>query len=208
MTASDKPTVNDASPEQALALVNQNRDRLMLALEGQFTEVWQALSCLPDDHPRKESAMNALQQAWTANGALVEIMQQAHNAVAAIIATANEVRAQRDQIAYEFDGLITAIENNWMTDHPLIRELHERIADTHNAAFWESLPYDMAAALGGQWNFMDADLLYSILITDPEEMWEDGSDFGFTPEQLAAFRQNLLVMMRSFVAQIEVRNGK
>lgn len=205
MTATVNP--NDATPEQALALVNQNRDRLMLALQEQFNEVWQALLCLPDGE-RKESALNALQMAWASNGALVEIMQQAHHAVAAIIATAEEVRKQRDQIAGEFNELIVAIENNWMTDHPLIRALHERVTEAHNAAFWESLPYDMAAVLGGQWSFMDAELLYSILTADPEEMFEDGSDFGFTPEQLAAFRQNLLVMMRAFVAQIEVRNGK
>lgn len=207
MTASDNPTVNDATPEQALALVSQNRDRLMLALEGQFTEVWQALLCLPDGE-RKESALNALQQAWTANGALVELMQQAHHAVAAILVTAEEVRRQRDQIAGELGELIDAVRDHWQTNHPLVAPLHEAIADAHNAAFWESLPYDMAAVLGGEWDFIQADLLYSILTVDPEEMWEDGSDFGFTPAQLAAFRQNLLVMLRSFVAQIEVRNGK
>lgn len=206
MTATVNP--NDTTPEQALALVNQNRDRLMLALQGQFDTVWQALLCLPDDHPRKAEALNALEQAWASNGALVEIMQQAHHAVAAIIATAEEVRSQRDQIAGEFNELIVAIENHWATDHPLVNAIHAQVAEAHNAAFWESLPYDMAAVLGGQWDFMDADLLYSILTADPEEMFEDGSDFGFTPEQLAAFRQNLLVMMRAFVAQIEVRNGK
>ena len=73
----DQITPNNATPEQALALVNQNRDRLMVALEGQFNEVWQALLCLPDDNPRKASALEAIQQAWYTNGALVEVMQQA-----------------------------------------------------------------------------------------------------------------------------------
>lgn len=204
----DQPLPNDATPDEALALVNQNRDRLVLALEGQFTEVWQALLCLPDDHPRKESAIAALEMAWATNGALVELMQQQITVGAAVLATANEVRAQRDQIAGEMNDLIVAIENHWMTNHPLVKELHEQVAESHNAAFWESLPYDMAAVLGGQWNFMDADLLYSILTTNPEEMFEDGSDFGFTPEQLAAFRNNLLVMMRSFVARIEVHHDR
>lgn len=203
MTATVNPS--DATPDQALALVNQNRERLMLALEGQFNTVWQALLCLPDGHSHKDAALNAIEQMWATHGALVELMQQQINVAAAIVATAEAVRAQRDQIAGELAEVIDALHNHWSTNNPLVNAVHEQVVEAHNAAFWESLPYDMAAVLGGQWNFMDADLLYSILTADPEEMWEDGSDFGFTPEQLAAFRQNLLVMMRAFVARIGVK---
>lgn len=205
MTAAVNPS--DASPDQALALVNQNRERLMQALEGQFNTVWQALLCLPDGHSHKDAALAAIDQMWATNSALVELMQQQINVAAAIVATAEAVRAQRDQIAGELAEVIDALHNHWSTNNPLVNAVHEQVVEAHNAAFWESLPYDMAAVLGEQWSFMDADLLYSILTADPEEMWEDGSDFGFTPEQLAAFRQNLLVMMRAFVARIGASNG-
>ncbi len=193
------------SVDDQRALVRIDRERLMEALRQQMDTAWQAVLCLPEDHPRREAALNAIQEAWYTNIALAELIEQAEGIMSAAHAALEETRGQRDQIAGELQELVEAIQNFWGTDHPLLEGLYDDVMETHNQAFWESLPYDMAAALGGDWDFIDADMLYTLLTVDPEEVDEAG--YGFTPEHLAEFRQNLLTALRAFTTRNEGQHG-
>src|SRR5690606_33997969 len=91
----------------------------------------------------------------------------------------------------ELDTLEQGLGNIWMSQHPKLQRLYAEVMETHNAAFWESLPYDMAEVLGDNWQQWDADTLYAAVTADIDEVDEDGDYYGFTRDQLIAFRKNL-----------------
>jgi hypothetical protein len=189
------------STDDQRAILRIDRQTFLAEVQAELTTAWDVLSALPDDHPNKKNAMLALQRAWGTNQALAGLIQEAEAALSASFAAATELREQRDGAMGELNDLIGALDQIWGTDNPRVQRAYDEIVEYHNAAFWESLPYDMADMLGGQWNFMDANLLHYILTTDIDEVAEDGSDHGLTPAQLQAFRSNLLAMLKAFAGR-------
>ena len=186
------------SADDVRAITKLDRERYMDSIQNDLNAAWQAVLSLPEDHPRREVALAAISNAWETNQALASLIQDAETLLGACYQMMTDLTDQRNQAMTELNDLIEALHDVWGTSNPHIRAAYEQIIDSHNAAFWESLPYDMAAVLGGNWNFMDADTLYQVLTADIEEVSPDGRDFGFTPEQLITFRANLLAMLKAF----------
>lgn len=189
------------STDDQRAIIHLDRERYMASIQTDLNIAWQAALSLPEDDPRREQALVAIQNTWETNNALASLFQDAESTLAAAFAAATELRGQRDQAVTELGDLVTALENVWQSNDPRVQRAYNEIIEAHDAAFWQSLPYDMADSLGGQWNFMDADLLHYILTTDIDEIAEDGSDNGFTPDQIAAFRANLLTFLKAFTTR-------
>lgn len=187
------------STDDQRAIIRIDRERYMTALRDQLDAAWKAALSLPADHPRREPALQAIQEAWYTNQALCELIQSAESALSAAHNAMTELRQQRDQVAGELSDIVEAAQNVWMTEHPVIAPLYDKLMEAHNAAFWESLPYDMASMLGGDWNSTDADLLYNALTADEEEVDEDGFNFGFTHDQLVAFRADLRKFLKAYL---------
>lgn len=186
------------SANDARAITKLDRKRYMESVQNDLNTAWQALLCLPEDHPRRQAGLTALTNAWETNQALASLIQDAETLLGACYEIMTELTDQRNNAMTELNDLVEALHNVWGTSNPRVLAAYNDIIEQHNAAFWESLPYDMASVLGGQWNFMEADTLYHVLTADIEEVSEDGSNFGFTPDQLVAFRANLLTMLKAF----------
>jgi hypothetical protein len=112
-----------------------------------------------------------------------------------------EITTQRAAAIGELQTLVLALKNRDI-NHPTIMnfysQLYDEVMDEHNAAFWESLPYDIAEVMGEGWQHMEADLLYD-LISNPD-LDEEGiaDDYGTTPEKVRAARAKLLTVVREF----------
>lgn len=130
-----------------------------------------------------------------------ELLEQASALIDSTQAANKELTRQRDAIATEMQGLIDDLKAGDFFSDALRTpgeigvkgEIYQAAVEQHNAAFWESLPYDMADVLGESWMHMDAHALYS-LITDDEEIVAEGYDL--TPNEVLEFRQRLLDMVR------------
>lgn len=117
--------------------------------------------------------------------------------ITALVEMSNELAVQRDDAMQELGSLdngIEAIKRNHFPAHPKLNNLYDGMAESHNAAFWESLPYDFANMLGYPWEYYHADDLYMALTVDLEEVGED--EHGYTAEELQAFRDQLLIMIK------------
>lgn len=183
------------SADDVRAITRIDRERYMEDLRGKLDTAWQAVLCLPEDHPRRDVALDAIQGMWETNIALAELIQDAERMLGAAHSAMTVATEQRDAIAGEMEALVGAIKNYWGSDHPLVEGLYDEIMEAHNAAFWESLPYDMAAVLGDNWSHMDADALYYALTADIDEVGEEWN--GYSRDQLLAFRGALLHMIRA-----------
>lgn len=185
------------------AITRIDRERYMTALNGQLDAAWKAALALPEGHHRREPALDAIQAAWETNQALISLFQEAEAAMAGAYAAIDTVTEQRDEIAAEYERLMEAIQNFWFTEHPALETFTDTILENHNEAFWSSLPYDMAQALGEQWTHMDADMLYTLITVELELFDDHGIEYGVTCEQVRLFRAALLVMLR----QLREANG-
>jgi hypothetical protein len=114
-----------------------------------------------------------------------------------------KVWEQRNKAFDELDNLHVGIQNIWTTEHPLLQGMYDRLMQSHNEAFWESLPYDMANMMGGDWDFINADTLYLLLTIDEELVDEDPFEYGFTLTQLREFRGYLLEMVQQIKTEAE-----
>jgi hypothetical protein len=112
-----------------------------------------------------------------------------------------KVWEQRNKAFDELENLHVGIQNIWTTEHPLLKGLYDRLMQSHNEAFWESLPYDMANTLGGDWDFMDADTLYLMLTVEEDTVDDEGYEYGFTLTQLREFRAYLLEMVQQIKSE-------
>jgi hypothetical protein len=108
---------------------------------------------------------------------------------------------QRDTLALKLKELHEGLENPWGSKIKAIQKLYDTITESHNEAFWESLPYDMASTLG--WHHFEADDLYTAITYSPyadefdrdapiDEINEYCADaHGFTYTDLLHFRAAL-----------------
>lgn len=117
--------------------------------------------------------------------------------ITALIEMNTALADQHDGVVQELSDLdngLEAIKRNHFPAHPKLNGLYDGMAESHNAAFWESLPYDFAEMLGEPWQNWDASSLYTALTIDIDEV--DESLDGYTPTELQAFRGQLLTMIR------------
>jgi hypothetical protein len=105
-----------------------------------------------------------------------------------------EMLRQRDAVLDEMSEIINRLSNGdfFSKDFKLGAEVYEAAVDQHNAAFWESLPYDMATAMGGHWQHWHCDLLHDLIIGEAEEI-ADGNNLEL--EDVYAFRELLFEMV-------------
>jgi hypothetical protein len=105
-----------------------------------------------------------------------------------------EMLRQRDAVLDEMSEIINRLEaGDFFSDQfKLGGKVYEIAVEQHNAAFWESLPYDMATAMGGKWTHMHADLLHDLIIGGAEEI-ADGNNLAL--EDVLAFREVLFEMV-------------
>lgn len=105
-----------------------------------------------------------------------------------------EMQRQRDAILEEAATVIERLKSGDFFDQkfPLGAEVYEAAVEEHNAAFWESLPYDMAAAMGDKWQNGHADLLHDLIIGDEEEI-ADGNCLDV--EDVRTFRAELFELV-------------
>lgn len=131
-----------------------------------------------------------------------ELLVEAEALINATQAANSELTKQRDAIATEMQQLIDDLKAGdfWNDDKSGVKgDIYEAAMDTHNAAFWESLPYDMMENLrgedkeGGDWQHWNADTLYSLITGNSFEV-ADG--LGVDEETVLAFRQVLLEMVK------------
>lgn len=113
---------------------------------------------------------------------------------------------QRDAMAEDLEKIDDALENPWQLSlPPKVEQAYERVTESHNEAFWESLPYDMADVLGDGWDFIYADKLYTGLTLDlfeydegvAEEVLPD--EHGISLENLLMFRRELLNLVKAYL---------
>lgn len=129
------------------------------------------------------------------------LLAEAERLIDSTVAANSELTKQRDAIAQEMQQLIDDLKaGDFFSDalktpgEPGVKgEIYDAAMNYHNEAFWQSLPYDMADALGESWQHMDASALYSLL-TDDEEIVAEGYDL--TPDEVLKFRKKLLDMVR------------
>jgi hypothetical protein len=105
-----------------------------------------------------------------------------------------EMQRQRDAILQEASTVLERLKNGEFFDQgfELGGEVYEAAVEQHNQAFWESLPYDMATMLGGKWDNRQADLLYSLLTDEAEEVAEG---YNLDVEDVTRFRSELFEMV-------------
>lgn len=134
-----------------------------------------------------------LQAAYQQANNLHQITQQA-------LALGGQFRSQRNELAKELKAIKAAADNVWQQPkaHPIVQKIFDKVFESHIQAFWESLPYDLATMMGGNWSFMEAEDLHTAITLDTEEYdLSTPEDFGFTGGQLAAFREDLRLMVTS-----------
>lgn len=164
-----------------------------------LTTVNDVYETLPVEAQAQQQA--ALQQLWQGIELLAakstndeKALQTASAIILAQQTAVNEMTAQRDLIADDLARLVKAMRHMDL-NNPEVQwfwgKVYENAMENHNAAFWESLPYDMANVLGDDWNHMTADKLYMLITEDEEESEYD-------PEQLRAWRAKLLALVQEF----------
>lgn len=132
----------------------------------------------------------------------LHLLQEAEAVIDATQATNTELSKQRDAIATEMQQLIDDLKAGdfWNDDKSGVKgDIYDAAMEQHNAAFWESLPYDMMANLrgddkeGGDWQHWNASTLYDLITGNSFEV-ADG--LGVDEETVLAFRQVLLEMVK------------
>lgn len=125
---------------------------------------------------------------------IADTVQHQSAFIGALVEMANVLTEQRDHAFEELGQIDEAIEDHWMTKHPKIRGLHEDISETVVSDFWEGMPYAFAEVLGYPWDFSDASDLHFALTAEIDDVFEE--DAGYSAEELQAFRDQLLTMIR------------
>lgn len=117
-----------------------------------------------------------------------ELLERANNLLDKWQGAYTAMERQRDATLDELSTLINRLKKGDFFSDELGGEIYEAAVEEHNQAFWESLPYDMATAMGGKWGQLQADLLHSLIIGDAEEVAE-GNNLDI--EDVVAFRDLL-----------------
>jgi hypothetical protein len=182
------------------------REHSLMQIQHALTAAWNLAEGLSDE--QKAQTQHALTVAWE-NAQIMaaqwaetqELMSRSLALVQGHEVALAETSRQRDQAMSELTSLVTALKNRDI-NHPTIMnfysQLYEEVMDEHNAAFWESLPYDVAEVMGGEWDFMDADALYNLISTPDMDDEGIAADYGTTPEKVREARAKLLAVVREF----------
>jgi hypothetical protein len=105
------------------------------------------------------------------------------------------MQRQRDAVLDEMSEILNRLDAGdfFSKDFELGRKVYGQAMETHNEAFWESLPYDMAERFGKPWTSEMADLLVSLLIEDEDTMADDRD---MDVEDIIAFRSVLFDIVK------------
>lgn len=186
------------------AIARFEANQALQDIQVRFQRIDALSQTLPEQQGAEIRAL--LHQAWQGATAMDEVIERAND----ILKQANEyvekttqlavdMQTQRDAAMDEINKLINDLKSmNY--NSATVRELHNDWEETHNAAFWESLPYDIAYTLGEDWNYMQANDLYTLMTIDLREYDEDSEalvhDFGWTLEQVNQARADLLNVIK------------
>jgi len=135
-----------------------------------------------------------------------DVLVEADKVLTQMSAALTEMQTQRDAAMDELHTLIHQLINGNFWENDTTMEVYEAATEQHNEAFWSSLPYDMAAMLGGKWDFMDADLLYGVITAESEEEFAD--IHGLSTDAVKTFREQLLQLIRELADQRLGRGNK
>jgi hypothetical protein len=182
--------------------IAQAREKGMAQMQSSLNAAWALLDQLPEG--ARIAAQTALMEAWDTAAMMGNQWSETQELLLRSVALVemqqlaiDELVKQRDGSLNELSNLLNALEKADEA-HPLVKKLatglypqiYEQAMDDHNGAFWESLPYDIAEVMGGQWTFMDAETLH-LLISDPDlDVNLDGE--GWTAEQVQWARDTML----------------
>lgn len=177
---------DDSTRVQAtLAQAKVHREIVMNVFQQHLANVWTICDSLPDE--QRQVAQNAIQQVWDAASANVDLvlraeanMENAQILIAAAVEVAREYQSQRDAIADEMAKL---------TQH--IAQVSQSIWEDAHITILESLPNDIAAALGITPG--DAAILYNLL-NDPDEE-ELAFKHDLDPALVAKFRAAMISLL-------------
>lgn len=197
MTTTDKAITKKVSKTEAMERISAAVSALA-HMSGGLPEI---VGPLNDIHKMSRTVMKMLEYRD-------HLLTEAERLIDTTVAANTELTQQRDAIAIEMQQLIDDLKAGDFFSDALRTpgeigvkgEIYSAAVDQHNAAFWESLPYDMADTLGESWMHMDAHALYS-LITDDEEIVAEGYDL--TPDEVLNFRKRLLDMVRELTDRDE-----
>ena len=106
----------------------------------------------------------------------------------------NELLKQRDAVLDELNDFINDMKAGEFWNNDTSMEVYESAVEQHNEAFWQSLPYDIASMIGGEWTFGDADLLYDAITASSDIEFADGR--AMPVEAVQTFRADLLNLVR------------
>lgn len=184
MTTTDKPVVKKISKAEAMETIAVAIHKLD-NMSGGLPEITGVLRTIYD----------MAQLLYKRNEYMDNLLKEAERLIDATQAANVELTKQRDAIANEAQRLIDDMKAGDFFSDALKTpgEIYEAAMNYHNEAFWQSLPYDMADALGESWMHMDAHALYCLL-TDDEEIVAEG--YNLTPNEVLEFRKRLLDMVR------------
>jgi hypothetical protein len=126
-----------------------------------------------------------------------ELLEQASKLICGLEASALEMQKQRDAVLDEMSEIINRLKSGqFFNGGQLEREVYNAAMETHNSAFWESLPYDLAETLGEGWSFVEARFLFDLINDDPEEA---AASVDLETEDVIAFREVLLEMVEKLM---------
>lgn len=107
----------------------------------------------------------------------------------------DELLKQRNAVLDELNNFINAMTNGDFWENDTTSEIYEAAVQEHNEAFWASLPYDIAAMMGGDWTFFHADLLYDLLTAEDLQEFAEGHNLQI--DDVQAFRQAVFDMINA-----------
>jgi hypothetical protein len=173
-----------------------------LELVEALGQIQDAVNCLDEmtgqtKHYREQ--LNQIVQAAHGLSAQIyqrdELLEQASSLITALETSATEFRGQRDAVLDEMSTMLNRLkEGDFFSEKfELGREVYQQAMETHNEAFWQSLPYDMADMLGKPWTQTECDFLFSLLVDDAEII-ADG--YNLEAEDVSAFRLALFDMVK------------
>jgi hypothetical protein len=164
----------------ALTEALHNADSLTLSIEGVQTELQIIF----------EQAKTLSKEAFERDDLLQEF---ARLSKIAVMGEAEMLR-QRDAVLDEMGEIYNRLTGGdfHSKDFKLGAEIYNVAIEQHNAAFWESLPYEIANAMGKPWQHWHGDLLHDLIIGEAEEI-ADGNNLEL--EDVYAFRELLFEMV-------------
>jgi hypothetical protein len=148
----------------------------------------------PVYHAADEDTQDALLAVYEHSAHLCAHVEKLDGLIRTITDVASALKDQRDQASAKFTLLDQAVAAPWSTDNEKVRALVDEVTDTSLMTFWESLPYDIAVALG--WEFHETNRLVVALETNPDEVDAEGRFYGYTPDRLRAFHADLLAALK------------